>query len=67
MGHEEKDFGLLLAVFGLSFVLLSLLLYGLTTADGVDWLSVVTAVGGFGLLITGLYRAFRHKGAGSAV
>jgi succinate-acetate transporter protein len=67
MEHEEKDFGLLLAVFGLSFVLLSLLLYGLTTADGVDWLSVVTAVGGFALLITGLYRAFRHKGAGSAV
>ncbi len=67
MEHEEKDFGLLLAVFGLSFVLLSLLLYGLTTADGVDWLSVLTAVGGFGLLITGLYRGFRHKGAGSAV
>jgi hypothetical protein len=66
MAPEEKDFGLLLAVFGLSFVLLSVLLYGLTAADGVDWLSIVMAVGGFAVLITGLYGAFRHKGAGSA-
>lgn len=66
MEPEERDFGLLLAVFGLGFVLLSLLLYGLMAADGVDWLSVVTAVVGWGLLITGLYRVFRHKGAGSA-
>jgi hypothetical protein len=66
MASDEKDFGLLLAVFGLSFVLLSMLLYGLTAADGVDWLSIATAVGGFGLLITGLYRVFHHRGAGSA-
>ena len=63
---EQRDVGLLLAVFGLGFVLLSLLLYGLTAADGVDWLSVVTAVVGWGLLITGLSRLFRHKGTGSA-
>lgn len=67
MEPEKRDFGLLVAVAGLCFVLLSLLLYGVTTADGVDWLSVVTAVAGFGLLITGLYSAFGHKGTGPTV
>ena len=47
-------------VAGAGVLVFAVLLVGLRNDHGIDWVSVVTAVAGAILLITGFYTTFRH-------
>jgi len=50
---------------GIAIVVTAVLLFGLTTPAGaIDWVSVVTAVVGLGLVVDGLYLVYRNRGTG---
>jgi hypothetical protein len=61
----QRNLGLLMAAAGLAVLVLAVLLFGLTTTTGaLDWVSIITAVGGLALAGVGLYLAFYKKGTG---
>jgi len=63
----QRALGLLFAGLGLVYTVLAVLLFGLTTDGGaIDWVSVITAAAGIGLVATGLYLALRLGGADGA-
>ena len=64
MDERKRDQGLVFAAVGLCVVVTAVLLFGLTTATGaIDIVSVITAVTGGTMVVTGLYRAFHHPRA----
>lgn len=64
--RDERDRGWMWFVVGLGVVVLSVLVFGLTTESGaLDWVSIVTAAAGVLMAITGLYVAIRSKGTGA--
>ena len=64
---EERTRGLYFLVLVIAIVVAAGLLFGLTTPAGaIDWVSVVTAVAGLGLVVDGLYLV-SHTGSGAAV
>jgi hypothetical protein len=61
MDKRERNQGLSFAAAGLCVVVTAVLLFGLTTATGaIDLVSVITAVAGGMMVVTGLYQAFHH-------
>ena len=60
--REAKRQGFVVAAAGMCFVTVAVVLFGLTTAEGgVDVVSVITAVAGFGMVLAGLFRTFHHS------
>jgi hypothetical protein len=58
---REKSLGFAFVAVGLAAVVVSVLLFGLTTASGaVDWVSVVTAVTGLALAAQGFSLTFHR-------
>lgn len=64
---KRRNLGLLNIAVGLGIIVLAVLLFGLTTASGaLDWVSIITAVAGLVLVVTGVYNMYRNRGAGSS-
>lgn len=62
----ERGRGLVLVTAGLTVVVLAVLLFGLTTDSGeADWVSIITAVAGAVMVVTGLYIGLRRKETGT--
>jgi hypothetical protein len=60
--RKDRDVGLRMTAVGVSFVVLAVLLFGLTTEDGgPDWVSIITAFAGAVTAIIGLYVIFRNR------
>ncbi len=56
---RQRSLGLALVAVGMATVVLAVLLFGPNTAGGaVDWVSVVTAVGGFIVAAEGFFLVF---------
>jgi hypothetical protein len=61
MDGNGRTQGLLYVVVGLSIVVVAVLLFGLTTSTGaIDVMSLITAVAGGVMVVTGLYQVFHH-------
>jgi phosphatidylserine synthase len=61
MDTSNRKQGLALAAAGLCVVVLAVLLFGLTTATGaIDVVSVITAVAGGLMVVSGLLQAYHH-------
>jgi hypothetical protein len=57
--NGDKDIGLTLAAAGAGIMGASVV-FGLTTDSGaIDWIGIITAVGGLTVVLTGLFRAYR--------
>lgn len=63
-GRGGRAVGLLTTVMGVLVVVVAVLVLGLTkTSSGettVDWVSVITAIGGLVIVARGLYAVVRH-------
>jgi hypothetical protein len=63
-GRGRRIVGLVMAAVGIVVVVIAVLLFGLTkTSNGestVDWVSVVTAIGGIVIAGRGLYAVTRN-------
>jgi hypothetical protein len=63
-GRDGRIIGLLTTAVGIVVVVIAVLLFGLTkTSNGetsVDWVSVVSAVGGLVIVAQGLYAVVRN-------
>jgi hypothetical protein len=63
-GRSRSAFGLVMAAVGIVVVVVAVLMFGLTeTSNGgttVDWVSVMTAIGGLVIAGRGLYTVLRH-------
>jgi hypothetical protein len=63
--RREDSRGSYFLVLGIAIVVAAGLLFGLTTPAGaIDWVSVVTAIAGLGLVVDGLYLVYRNRGTG---
>jgi hypothetical protein len=62
-GRSGRTVGLVMAAAGLVVVVVAVLLFGLTeTSNGettVDWISVMTAIGGVVIAVRGMYAVLR--------
>jgi hypothetical protein len=59
-----RNLGLVQIAAGLAVVVLAVLLFGLTKdGGGLDWVSIITAIAGGVLALTGVYTFFRKGGA----
>jgi hypothetical protein len=62
MEARDRILWLVIAAVGLVDMVLAVLLFGLTTASGApDWVSIITAVAGLGMVVTGLYLGMRGR------
>ena len=58
---RERARGIAFLAAGIGAVVLGVLLFGLTTPTGaIDWISVVTALAGLGLVVEGAYMTFHR-------
>ena len=61
--ENRRNLGLAQIAAGLAAVVLAVLLFGLTKdGGGLDWVSIITAIAGGVLALTGLYTVFRKGG-----
>lgn len=61
--QPDRGRALSLIVGGLAVVVVAVLLFGLETDSGeTDWVSVIMAVAGAVMVVTGLFVAFRTRG-----
>ena len=58
-----RNVGLLQLVTGMGVVALAVLLFGVTKDNGTPyWVSIITAIAGVVLAVTGLYTVLRNRG-----
>ena len=61
--EKQRIVGLLQLVTGMGVVALAVLLFGVTKDNGTpDWVSIITAIAGVVLAVTGLYTVLRNRG-----
>jgi hypothetical protein len=60
--EKWRNLGLAQIAAGLAALILAVLLFGLTKdGGGVDWVSIITAIAGGVLALTGLYTVYHNR------
>lgn len=62
--ERRRNLGLAQIAAGLAALVLAVLLFGLTKdGGGLDWVSIITAIAGGVLALTGLYTVYHNRHA----
>lgn len=65
--EKQRNVGLLQLVTGMGVVVLAVLLFGVTKDNGTpDWVSIITAIAGVVVAVTGLFTVLRSRGTRAA-